>query len=94
MVEDAWRAAGGKAKARQKLAAGTLSEDKAADLQEAMDDAVVPALEAQLLAPASAVGFIHPGKEVRLRYAAYPLPAVRAPARDCAASRQDGGGTG
>ena len=52
------------------------------------------ALEAQLLAPASAVGFIHPGKEVRLRYAAYPLPAVRAPARDCAASRQDGGGTG
>ena len=48
MVEDAWRAAGGKAKTRQKLAAGTLAEDKAADLQEAMDDAVVPALEAQL----------------------------------------------
>jgi len=48
MVEDAWRAAGGKVKARQKLAAGTLSQDKAEELQEALDDAVVPALEAQL----------------------------------------------
>lgn len=29
-------------------------------------------LEAELLAPAAAVGFIQPGKEVRLRYAAFP----------------------
>lgn len=30
------------------------------------------ALQARLLAPAAAVGFIQPGKEVNLRYAAYP----------------------
>ena len=36
---------------------------------------IIPAdslFEARLLAPASAVGFIKPGKEVNLRYAAYP----------------------
>ena len=48
MVEDAWRAAGGQVQARGKLAAGKLSEDKAEALQEAMDDDMVPALEAQL----------------------------------------------
>jgi membrane fusion protein len=37
---------------------------------------IIPAgsvLEARLLAPAAAVGFIRPGKEVNLRYAAYPF---------------------
>ena len=47
MIETAWLAVGGKAKARQKLAAGKLSEDKAADLEEAMDG-VTEALAAQL----------------------------------------------
>ena len=48
MIEDAWNSAGGKVKARAKLAAGKLAEEKAAELQEALDDDVVPALEAQL----------------------------------------------
>ncbi len=48
MIEDAWRSAGGKAKTRAKLAAGELAEGKAEALQEAMDDDMVPALEAQL----------------------------------------------
>lgn len=48
MIEDAWRSAGGKVKARGKLAAGKLAEEKAAALQEVMDDDVVPALEARL----------------------------------------------
>ena len=43
MIEDAWRSSGGKVKARDKLAAGTLEEEKAAELQEAMDDDMVPA---------------------------------------------------
>ncbi len=48
MIESAWEAAGGKAKSRQRLAAGRLSEDGAYSLQEALDEEVVPALQDQL----------------------------------------------
>src|SRR5437879_2513330 len=43
LIESAWQAAGGKAKTRQKLAAGKLSEDRAETLVEALEE-VVPAL--------------------------------------------------
>jgi hypothetical protein len=48
MIEAAWEAAGGKAKPRQRLAAGRLSEDGAYSLQEVLDEEVVPALQDQL----------------------------------------------
>lgn len=48
MIETAWDAAGGKAKQRQKLAEGTLSESGAFALQEALEGDVVPALREQL----------------------------------------------
>lgn len=47
LIETAWQAVGGKAKARQKLAAGKLSDEKAEELVEALG-AVVPALREQL----------------------------------------------
>ena len=47
MIEEAWKAVGGKVKARQKLAAGKLSDEKAGELLEALDD-VVAALRTQL----------------------------------------------
>jgi hypothetical protein len=47
MIESAWQAVGGKAKARQRLADGKLSEEKAEDLVEAMEE-VIPALRGQL----------------------------------------------
>jgi hypothetical protein len=47
MIESAWQAVGGKAKARQRLADGKLSEEKAEELVEAMEE-VIPALRGQL----------------------------------------------
>ena len=47
MIEDAWKTVGGKVKARQKLAEGTLSEEKAEELLEALEE-VVPALREAL----------------------------------------------
>ena len=47
MIEEAWGAAGGKVKARQKLAEGKLSEEKAEELMEAVEE-VIPALTAAL----------------------------------------------
>ncbi len=44
LIEDAWKAAGGKTKSRQKLAEGKLSDDQAEDLVETCDDKVIPAL--------------------------------------------------
>jgi hypothetical protein len=47
MIETAWKAAGGKAKARQQLAAGKLSDDKAEELLESVDE-MIEALRGQL----------------------------------------------
>ena len=47
MIETAWQAVGGKVKVRQKLAARKLSEGKAEDLLESLDE-VIPALRGQL----------------------------------------------
>jgi hypothetical protein len=47
LIETAWQAVGGKAKVRQKLAEGKLSEDKAEELLEALEE-VIPALREQL----------------------------------------------
>jgi hypothetical protein len=49
MIETAWRTVGGKARSRQRLAEGRLSEEGAYSLQEALDADVVPALQ-ELLA--------------------------------------------
>lgn len=48
MIEAAWQVVGGKSKARQKLADGKLSEDRAEELVEALDEEVIPALREQL----------------------------------------------
>jgi hypothetical protein len=48
MIEGAWEAVGGKAKPRQLLAEGRLSEDGAYSLEEALEQDVVPALQGQL----------------------------------------------
>lgn len=50
MIEDAWAAAGGKAsaKARERLAAGKLSEERAYTLQEKLEEDIVPALREKL----------------------------------------------
>jgi hypothetical protein len=47
MIESAWQAVGGRVKDRQKLAAGKLSEKRAEELAEALDE-VIPVLERQL----------------------------------------------
>ena len=47
MIESVWQVVGGKSTARHKLATGKLSEDKAEELLEALDD-VIPALREQL----------------------------------------------
>jgi hypothetical protein len=47
MVEAAWDTVGGKTKSRRRLAEGRLSEDRAFELQEELDE-VVPALREQL----------------------------------------------
>jgi hypothetical protein len=49
MIETAWRTVGGKARSRQRLAEGRLSEEGAYSLQEALEEDVVPALQ-ELLA--------------------------------------------
>jgi hypothetical protein len=48
MIEVAWGAAGGKAKSRQRLAEGKLSDGRAYTLQETLEEEVVPALREQL----------------------------------------------
>ncbi len=48
LIEAAWGAAGGKAKSRQRLAEGKLSEGRADALQEVLEEDVVPALREQL----------------------------------------------
>ena len=48
MIETAWGGAGGKTKARQRLAEGKLSEDRAYALQEVLEEVVIPALQEQL----------------------------------------------
>jgi hypothetical protein len=48
LIESAWLAVGGKAKSRQRLAEGRLSENGAYSLQESLDGEVVPALQEQL----------------------------------------------
>ena len=45
LIESAWQVVGGKVKARQKLALGKLSEEKAEELMEALEE-VIPALRA------------------------------------------------
>jgi hypothetical protein len=50
MIEAAWGTVGGKAKSRQRLAEGRLSEDRAYALQESLEEEVVPALRKQLAA--------------------------------------------
>ena len=47
MIEAAWEAVGGKVKARQRLAAGKLSDEKAEELMEALEE-VIPALRESL----------------------------------------------
>ena len=47
LIESAWKIIGGKVKSRQKLADGKLSEDKAEDLIESLEE-VIPALREQL----------------------------------------------
>lgn len=47
MIETAWKSVGGKRKVREKLAAGKLSEEKAEELMEAMQE-MIPALQATL----------------------------------------------
>lgn len=49
MIEAAWRKVGGKAKSRQRLAQGRLSEGRAFALQEELEE-VIPALREQLAA--------------------------------------------
>jgi hypothetical protein len=58
MIETAWQVVGGKAKVRQKLAAGKLSEEKAEELLESLEE-VIPALRENLsqLAAADLLGF-------------------------------------
>ena len=48
MIEVAWDAAGGKAKCRERLAEGKLSEGQAYALQEVLEEEVAPALQEQL----------------------------------------------
>lgn len=48
LIETAWQAVGGQTKARQKLAAGKLSDEKAEELVELLDDEVTPALGEEL----------------------------------------------
>jgi hypothetical protein len=48
MIETAWGTVGGKARSRQRLAEGRLSEGGAYSLQEALEEEVVPALQEQL----------------------------------------------
>jgi len=48
MIEAAWGTAGGKAKSRQRLAVGKLSDGKAYALQEVLEEEVAPALREQL----------------------------------------------
>src|SRR5262249_50559190 len=48
MIEAAWGAVGGKAKPRQQLAEGKLSEGRAYALQEVLEEEVAPALREQL----------------------------------------------
>lgn len=48
MIETAWAVVGGKAKPRQRLAEGKLSEDRAFALQETLDEEVVGHLRGQL----------------------------------------------
>lgn len=50
MIETAWATVGSKAKSRQALAAGKLSEGRVAALQETLEEAVTPALREQLAA--------------------------------------------
>jgi hypothetical protein len=47
LIESSWKVVGGMTKARQKLAEGKLSEDRAEELLEALEE-VIPALHAQL----------------------------------------------
>ncbi len=47
MIESAWKSAGGKAKAREKLARGKLSEDGVDELQESLKE-VIPSLREAL----------------------------------------------
>jgi hypothetical protein len=47
MIETAWQAVGGKAKARQRLADGKLSEEKAEELLESLNE-VIPTLRDRL----------------------------------------------
>ncbi len=47
LIESAWQASGSKVKARQKLAEGKLSEEKAEELVEALEE-VIPALREHL----------------------------------------------
>lgn len=48
MIEAAWGTAGGKAKSRQRLAEGKLSEGQAYKLQEVLEEEVAPALREHL----------------------------------------------
>jgi hypothetical protein len=48
MIESAWKSVGGKVKARQQLAEGKLSEEKAEELEETLEE-VIPALRAELV---------------------------------------------
>ena len=48
LIETAWQTVGGKPKARQKLAEGKLSDDKAEDLADTLEEEVLPALQEQL----------------------------------------------
>jgi Protein of unknown function (DUF4240) len=47
LIESSWKAAGGKIKVRQKLAEGKLSDEKAEELLETLEE-VIPALQVQL----------------------------------------------
>jgi AcrR family transcriptional regulator len=47
MIEDAWKSVGSMTKARQRLAQGKLSEEKAEELVEALEE-VIPSLLATL----------------------------------------------
>ena len=47
LIETAWKAVGGKVKVREKLAEGKLSEEKAEELLESLEE-VIPALREQL----------------------------------------------
>ncbi|MGH7173959.1 MAG: DUF4240 domain-containing protein [Gemmataceae bacterium] len=58
LIESAWQTVGGKTKARQKLAEGTLSEERVEELVEALDE-VIPELQALLakLSPEQLLAF-------------------------------------